>query len=48
MDTSHEDGLRSSDTFDPAVSYALQARSMAVLMERRGLSKKEESNEALS
>jgi isoamylase len=48
MDTSREDGLRPTDTFDSGGTYPLQARSMAVLMERRGNGKKEESDEAPS
>jgi isoamylase len=47
MDTSREDGLRPADSHDSGTSYPLQARSMAVLMERRN-GKKEESNEAPS
>jgi isoamylase len=47
MDTSREDGLRPADTHDSGTPYPLQARSMAVLMERRN-GKKEESNEAPS
>jgi isoamylase len=51
MDTSRENGLRTTDTVDGGKTYPLQARSMVVLMERRGnggSSKKEESNEAPS
>jgi isoamylase len=43
MDTSREDGLRAVETYDPGTAYPLQARSMVVLMERRGNGKKEES-----
>jgi isoamylase len=46
MDTSQEDGLRAVETRDAGKAYPLQARSMVVLMERRGNGKKEESNEA--
>jgi isoamylase len=46
MDTSREAGLRSVETYDGGVAYPLQARSMAVLLERRGNGKKEESSEA--
>jgi len=45
MDTSREDGLRPVDTYDAGTAYPLQARSMVVLMERRGNGKKEESIE---
>jgi glycogen operon protein len=45
MDTSREDGLRPVDTYDAGVAYPLQARSMVVLMERRGNGKKEETIE---
>ena len=52
MDTSRENGLRPADTYDSAAMYPLQARSMVVLMERRGNGKKEDvkedSNEAQS
>jgi glycogen operon protein len=52
MDTSREDGLRPAGTHDSGTAYPLQARSMVVLMERRGNGKKEElkeeSNETLS
>jgi isoamylase len=52
MDTSRENGLRPADTYDSAATYPLQARSMVVLMERRGNGKKEDvkedSNEAQS
>ena len=46
MDTAREDGLRTVDVFDAGATYPLQARSMVVLMERRGNGKKEQSNEA--
>jgi len=46
MDTSREGGLRSLETYDVGTPYPLQARSMAVLLERRGIGKKEEPNEA--
>src|SRR5579863_4406837 len=46
MDTSREDGLRSVETYDGGAPYPLQARSMVVLLERRGNGKKEESSEA--
>jgi len=45
MDTSREDGLRPVDTYAAGTPYPLQARSMVVLMERRGNGKKEESIE---
>jgi hypothetical protein len=45
MDTSREDGLRPVDTHDAGAAYPMQARSMVVLMERRGNGKKEESIE---
>jgi len=51
MDTSRENGLRTTDTVDGGKAYPLQARSMVVLMERRGNGgngKREESNEAPS
>jgi glycogen operon protein len=48
MDTSRGDGLRPADTHEGGEVYTLQARSMAVLMERRGNGKKEDSNEAPS
>jgi len=48
MDTSREGGLRPVETYDAGSVYPLQARSMTVLMERRGNGKKEESNEAPS
>jgi len=51
MDTSRENGLRPADTHDAGAAYPLQARSLAVLMERRGNGgngKREESNEAAS
>jgi glycogen operon protein len=47
MDTSREDGLRTADTHDSGASYPLQARSMAILMERRN-GKKEEPSEPSS
>ena len=46
MDTSREGGLRSLETHDAGTPYPLQARSMVVLLERRGIGKKEEPNEA--
>src|SRR6202451_1539226 len=46
MDTSREAGLRSLETYDGSAPYPLQARSMVVLLERRGNGKKEESSEA--
>jgi isoamylase len=46
MDTSREAGLRSVETYDAGTPYPLQARSMVVLLERRGNGKKEESSEA--
>ncbi|MGA8541295.1 MAG: glycogen debranching protein GlgX [Terriglobales bacterium] len=56
MDTSRESGLRPVDTRDAGTAYPLQARSLVVLMERRGSSagngggngKREEPNEAPS
>jgi isoamylase len=36
MDTSREGGLRPADTHDAGTVYPLQARSLVVLMERRG------------
>jgi isoamylase len=48
MDTSREAGLRPSETYDASAVYPLQARSMVVLMERRGNGKKDEANEAPS
>jgi glycogen operon protein len=45
MDTSREAGLRSVETYDGGAPYPLQARSMVVLLERRGNGKKEESSE---
>ncbi len=52
MDTSRDDGLRPTGTYDSGASYSLQARSLVVLMERRGNGsangKKEEPNEASS
>jgi glycogen operon protein len=46
MDTSREGGLRSVETYDAGTPYPLQARSLVVLLERRGNGKKEEPNEA--
>jgi isoamylase len=46
MDTSREAGLRSVETYEGGAPYPLQARSMVVLLERRGNGKKEESSEA--
>ena len=46
MDTSREGGLRSLETYDAVKPYPLQARSMVVLLERRGNGKKEEPHEA--
>jgi glycogen operon protein len=51
MDTSREGGLRPAETHDASAAYPLQARSLVVLMERRGNGgngKREESNEAAS
>ena len=48
MDTSRENGLRPTDTYDSGTTYPLQARSMVVLMERHVNGKKEDSNEAPS
>jgi hypothetical protein len=48
MDTSRDGGLRPADTYDSGATYPLQARSVAVLMERRTNGKREESNEAPS
>ena len=56
MDTSRDDGLHPAGTYDSGAVYPLQARSLAVLMERRGNGvgndkkeeAKEESNEAPS
>ena len=51
MDTSRESGLRAAETHDASAAYPLQARSLVVLMERRGNGgngKREESNEAPS
>jgi isoamylase len=36
MDTSRECGLRATGTYDAGAAYPLQARSLAMLMERRG------------
>ncbi len=44
MDTSREDGLRPTEVYDSAGNYPLQARSLAILMERRGGGKKEDGN----
>jgi isoamylase len=41
MDTSRENGLRNADAHDAGTLYPLQARSMAVLMERRNGRKEE-------
>jgi hypothetical protein len=38
--------LRSLETYDADTPYPLQARSMVVFLERRGIGKKEEPNEA--
>jgi glycogen operon protein len=46
MDTSRDGGLRPADTHDAGTIYPLQARSLVVLMERRGNGKKEDTNEA--
>jgi glycogen operon protein len=48
MDTSQEGGLRPAKTCDAGTDYALQSRSMVVLMERRVNGKKEESIETPS
>ncbi|MGD0268479.1 MAG: glycogen debranching protein GlgX [Candidatus Sulfotelmatobacter sp.] len=56
MDTSRDDGLHPAGTYDSGAVYPLQARSLAVLMERHGNGggndkkeeTKEESNEAPS
>ena len=49
MDTSRESGLHSAETPEAGKAYPLHARSMVVLMERRGANgKKEESIEASS
>jgi isoamylase len=49
MDTSRENGLRSLEAHEAGKAYPLQARSMVLLMERRGTNgKKEESSEAAS
>jgi glycogen operon protein len=47
MDTSREGGLRPVDSYDAGAIYPLQARSMVVLMERRGNGKREELKEDL-
>ena len=46
MDTSREGGLRSLETYDAGTPYPRQARSMVVLLERRGIGKKEGPNKA--
>jgi isoamylase len=46
MDTSREAGLRSADTHICGAPYPLQARSLVILMERRGNGKKDDSHEA--
>jgi hypothetical protein len=43
MDTAHDKGLRPGKTYDAGKAYPLQARSMAVLMERKKNGKKEVS-----
>ena len=49
LDTSRDGGLRPADTPDAGTTYPLQARSLVILMERRGGNgKKEDSNEAPS
>jgi isoamylase len=48
MDTSQEGGLRPAKTCKAGTDYALQSRSMVVLMERRVNGKKEESIETPS
>jgi hypothetical protein len=48
MDTSREAGLRPPKPTTAVHLYPLQARSLVVLMERRGTARKEESNEAPS
>ena len=48
MDTSREGGMRPADTYDSGATYPLQARSMVVLMERRGNGKKEDVKEDLN
>ena len=42
MDTSREAGLRTVETSDAGTAYSVQARSLVVLMERRGNGKKEQ------
>jgi isoamylase len=42
MDTSREGGLRNVENYDAGATYSLQARSMVVLMERRGNGKREQ------
>jgi isoamylase len=52
MDTSRDDGLHAAGMYDSGASYPLQARSLVVLMERRGNGsgngKKEDLNETPS
>ena len=48
MDTSREGGLRPAETHDAGAPYPLQARSLVILMERRGNGKREELNEPSS
>jgi len=48
LDTSQENGLRATDTYDGGAIYPLQARSLVLFMERRGNGKKDDSNEAPS
>jgi glycogen operon protein len=48
MDTSRENGLRPSETYDGGATYPLQARSLVVLMERRVNGKKDESKDESS
>jgi isoamylase len=45
MDTARECGLRIADTHAAGTNYPLQARSIVVLMERRGNGRKEESKD---
>ena len=47
MDTAHENGMRNAETHEAGTPYALQGRSLALLLERRN-GKKEETNEAAS
>ena len=44
MDTARENGLRTTETYDGSSAYPLLARSMSVLMARRGELKKDEPN----